>query len=263
MGSINNDSSDLNRYTELGWELYSCRLQLIDLCQLGQLEKNDVTVVTHRDRFFLYDKMFPVIDFSDFVKSNIPNEDVVDLVAGMAGFIDRNQWKPFYKNFDRDRELILNFNYSNISGKFTVDKPFVCILARFREHAAGRNVSGDYLNKVINFLKDKGIAVFVFGKMAEESLQNKNATYVNINEACYLMSQEQCKFLFGSMSGGTHLGLFCHKKQMLILDTSCFSKEKGVEYNPLFMGKAANFTNVPIEFFYSNPHENVLIEFIK
>jgi hypothetical protein len=230
--------------------------------QRGLINRNNFVVVTHRDRFFLYEGIAPVMDFSDFLKIKINNSDVIDLVSVMKSFLNTDHWIPYYKNFNRDKALILNFNYDNISTDLTVNKPFVCLLARFRDHDSVRNISRDYLNKIINFLNDMGVIVFVFGKNAEEILMNSMAYYVNLKEACYLMSHYNCKFVFGTLSGATCLGLFCHKKQLLILDPSKYSQDINLKYHPLFMSECINFSGVKIKYFCQNPEEFVLLDFL-
>ncbi|MEK0336336.1 MAG: hypothetical protein QQN41_02755, partial [Nitrosopumilus sp.] len=171
-GVLDDDSGDLSVYTELGWEVMINRLRIIDLLQNKVISGND-TIVTSADRFFLYSKIFKnVINSEVFESLNIAQEFIIDLTVSenMVAFAnDLSIWKPEYKNFRRDVELLLKID-TDIICNYNTEDPFVCLLGRFRDWCSYRDSKIDSLNNLINFLNEHKINVFAIGRDAKKNL---------------------------------------------------------------------------------------------
>ena len=78
-GTINNDSSELSVYFELGWEVVGSRMDIIKQINGNQLDIKNTTLVTVEDRKFMYEKIFPnVISYEKFLEVKTSDDSVSD-----------------------------------------------------------------------------------------------------------------------------------------------------------------------------------------
>jgi hypothetical protein len=86
-GEMSNDSSNLNYYFELGWEMTTTHLYVKRLFYDKIINKSDC-IVTTTERAFLYKGLFDnVIDYHDFLKVVHKTDIVIDLVSEVINFI--------------------------------------------------------------------------------------------------------------------------------------------------------------------------------
>ena len=152
-GDYLNDSSSINEYFELGWEVGFTHLDLKFLLSKGVANKDDI-IVTHSGREFLYEKLFNnVITWEEFEKLDKNNVDILDLVENsINNFFNDNlpsqfgQTKTHYHDkkliWDGEyinKEILFSFNHSDLS-TYNIEKEFVCIQYRKRNHCPHRNL---------------------------------------------------------------------------------------------------------------------------
>ena len=262
-GKNASNSSDSSVYIELGWEVMVNRLQAVDLLQNGVISEND-TIVTSIDRAFLYSKIFKNVISNEFFESlNIAQESVIDLTIpeDMLAFVEKPIWQPKYKYFHRDLDFLLRID-TDITCNYDTSEPFVCVLGRFRSWCPSRNSNVECLNRLINFLHERKVGVFVMGQGAEEALKNDIPKYINLQESCYLMGLPSCKFVYGVMSGPTHMAKFCCRSKLLIIDPESYGMNGNLVYHPLFFSAGTNFTGIPVVFYVSDPDEAELLRYL-
>lgn len=254
-GSIDDDSSDLQKYFELGWEIVTTRLKLILMLKNKEINVND-TIVTFSDRAFLYTNLFKnVIDYKYYLKIKNKN-NTIDLVSKRREILKN---KKIYKDIWQYKGDVLNVNYSN----FDISEKFIGLLVRKRSHAAIRNINDDYNYKFLNQAKIKNIKVFVFGMGSEYLCDNKNSFHVGLRDWASLMHNKNCMCITGGTSGGLMLGQVCCTNKMLIIDHNKIMKNKKLSklQHPLYAGKCVHFSNVPLKYYYNLPNlEEILYD---
>lgn len=244
-GTLASDSANgvLSEYFELGWEYAVSHLHIKHLHSIGTLQSDDV-IVTLKDRMFLYEGFWKnVMAYETFKDLKLqPDCSVVDLC-------DEIQMRPEhylpsigddgkYIHWKTMRNIILNINYVDIK-HLNTKKPFCCLHIRYRGWAKHRNISEQFWHTLINDLVNTGINIYIFGKEATRFANGDNIKHVSLSEYASLCNNSSCKFVLGSMSGGTLVAqTFAHKdckQYVLITDHQTLN-----EYN----------TNDPYKIFY-------------
>lgn len=255
-GNSKSDIANPLRVTEIATELVITRLRLLDLLQTGALSKEDC-VVTTPERKCLYTKIFDnVMDYQEFLKIGAKKEDVTDLLAPgvfnqmSAGPIKNRiiPYKPFYQNWERDRDLITCVDWSSMDG-YDLSKPFVALVVRKRAAWTEKNMSDEFWTKLIKQLRKNDIKTFVFGRETEMFCDSETVEYVkDYRDWCTLVKHDNCKHVGSTMTGGVYpLLIFGNKdaKMTIIDNTQLMTKHAG---DPSFYDNCINFSKILIEF---------------
>lgn len=255
--------------TEIATELIITRLRLIDLLQNNEISVDDC-VVTIGERKCLYENIFnKTLSFEEFAVFDILPEDVViDLLEQdtfnkmSSGDVNSRiiPYKPFYKNWERDRDILMNVKWSNLY-EYDLSKPFVALVIRKRAAWSEKNMTDNFWTDLINKLKENNKKVFVFGKETEKWADGINVEYVkNYQDWCTLTRNENCKIVVSTMTGGVYPCLVFgnNSAKLTIIDnTHLMSQHAG---DPSFYDSCINFSKIPIEFINEIPNIEELYE---
>lgn len=259
-GTSGSDTPNPLEVTEICSELIITRLYLIDLIKTGKITLDD-TVVTVGERTCLYTNMFKnVMTFKEFSSIKINNVDniAIDLLntrnySWLAAF-GGIKYKPFYKNYERDKVEIMNVDLSNLK-EYTTNKPFVALVIRKRGAWPEKNLPEEYWVELIQKLKNAGIQVFIFGKETESFTDGSLVQYVkNYQDWCSLVKNPNCKHIVSTMTGGVYPALIFGAPQMhmtLVDNLNLMALHGG---DPSFYDDCINFAKVKIEFINEVPN---------
>lgn len=257
-GVIGNDSSDLNVYYELGWEVTFTNIMVKTLLKEGKLSSSD-TIVTHKDRAFFYSSLFDrVIDWEEFKKLELgPIDEVFFLPKNIES------WPELEVRLNR--EFVCNFDLlTDIENRFGIDEPFGIYCIRLRDHCSWRNSDLEVAKRVISKLSDQfNYKIFLTGRNTETIAEELNVKSVSLREYASLVNSELCKFCISPMSGIVQITNFCGHWGMhnFIFD---HQNERGIELvnHPLFMGDNVNFKNVKNTFIPGKETEEKILELV-
>ncbi len=268
-GNSINDTPNPLAITEIATELVITRLKLIDMLQNNEITNKDC-VVTIDERSCLYTKIFKnVISWKHFntIKKN-EDDTIIDLLENdifnkmSSGDINERiiPYKPFYRNWERDKDLITNIEWSNLS-EYDVSYPFISVLIRKRGAWKEKNMSDEYWTELINELKNNGKKVFVFGKETEKWKDSNNVQYVkNYQDWCTILKNPNCKHVVSTMTGGVYpLLIFGNKStNMTLIDNTKLMEKHGGD--PSFYDNCINFSKINIYFYNEIPEIKELYE---
>jgi len=258
-GDYLNDSSSINEYFELGWEVLTTHVDVKYLLSIGYIKKDDI-IVTHSGREFLYEKLFNnVITWNEFEKLDKNNVDILDLVENNINcFFNDNLPKQFgetkthfhnknlmWNGEKISHDILFSFNYSN---KYDINENFVCLQYRKRSHKPQRNINDDYFIEIINYIKSKNLNIYIVGYGAEKFIDNKQIFYVDLRDWASLINNENCKLCLTTLSGPSHLIVFCANKNCnnVIID---ITNELSRDLNDRLNHNRLNFRNIKIDYF--------------
>jgi hypothetical protein len=258
--SIDDIKSPL-RVTEIATELVITRLRIIDMLRNKLIDKSDC-IVTASERKCLYENFFDnVIDYHEFMSLKVPKHRIVDLLE--VGIFQRMSggpiesriipYKPFYQNWERDKDLILNINFSDLSD-YDLSEPFVALVIRKRAAWSEKNMSDEFWEETLLKLKHNNIKTFVFGKETDGFSDGKNIQYVkNYRDWCSIVNHSNCKSIGSTMTGGVYPALIIGNPNivMTIIDnTRLMAKHAG---DPSFYDNCINFSKIKIEYINEIP----------
>jgi hypothetical protein len=230
-GTINDDSSDLSTYFELGWEVVGSRIDIINYLQSNKIDVNELTLVTLEDRKFMYNSFYPnVISFDEYLKVK-KNEDSVEDWTITRNFSFLNAYNNFVnpqtkelQNIERDYELLFNGYNLESSDYNYIKENYVVLALRYREHNSGKNADEiffkDLVLKIKNQICDK---VFVVGYGSEKFSTDNNCVYINrlVDFVC-LIKNKNCLSLVAQSTGTLCLALMSSNSHIHLLDhTKC------------------------------------------
>lgn len=256
-GTSGSDIKDPCSVTEIATELVITRLHLFN-----ELAKNNIsiydTIVCIEDRKCLYTNIFHnVINFQEFTSLQLKEEDTVEDYLTPATFASLSAgevsqrlipYLPFYQNYVRDKYLIGNVDFSDLSN-YDVSKPFVCLVIRKRGAWDEKNLHNDFWIKVIELLEKSNIKTFVFGKEVEYFCLTENTTFIsNFRDWCTIVTHENCMHVASTMTGAVYpLLVFGNPDtKMTIVDNLQLMSVHGND--PSFYHPCINFSQIEIEF---------------
>ncbi len=257
-GVAGDDSDDLTKYFELGWELAVTRLKAIKLLANGDIDKDDI-IVTVEDRKFLYTKHFNnVITYNRFLSYD--GYQVFDLVDLSLDILKSTMYRNLIQT---NLKEILDVDYSDLEG-YKIDEPFICMLIRFRDHCSYRSCDINYSKDLLKGLIDNGFRVFLGGKGNFDQFPNTDrCQYVpKLRDWASLVNHKNCLAVTGPTSGASSmLGQTCSaaSSKILVMDPDKISMIGEFGTHPLFFGRGVNFTNVPVRFYCQYPTTEQLI----
>lgn len=256
-GTSKQDLANPLMMTEIATELVITRLYLINLLQTFGVDKSD-TIVCNPERSCLYTNIFDnVISWDEFkVLSTTPGIQVIDLLEHnmfnqlAGGSVEQRliPYLPFYRNYERDKELISNVDFSNLKD-YNLTKPFVGLVIRKRAAWNEKNMTDEFWTNIIEMLTKNGIDVLVFGKEADIFCTNDKVQYVeNFQDWCSIVKHPNCKHISSTMTGAVYpLLIFGNPEcKMTIIDNTNLMSIHGND--PSFYHPCINFQKIDINF---------------
>lgn len=256
-GTSKSDFKDPCTITEIATELVITRLYALGLLNSFGAEVDD-TIVCNPERKCLYTKIFKnVISWSEYkALSTTPGIEVLDLLKPelfnqlAGGAVEQRliPYLPFYRNFERDKELIQNIDFSDLS-EYDLSKPFVGLVIRKRAAWSEKNMSDKFWIDIIEMLTKNEINVLVFGKETESFCINEKVQYVkNFQDWCSVVKHSNCKHISSTMTGAVYpLLIFGNPEcKMTIIDNMNLMSQHGDD--PSFYHPCINFQQIEINF---------------
>ena len=146
--------------TEAATELIINRLYLIDLLQQKVISKSD-TIVTLPERKFLYENIFDnVIDYYDKLRNQAKRDIVKETTSGDG--LNHIPYKPFYKHYERDKDLIYDINYNDKILNKKLNDFIICVI-RLKNSDTRRNLDLDYWKEFLSSIQNRYDKIFIFG----------------------------------------------------------------------------------------------------
>ena len=255
-GTCEDDSNDLNKYYELGWECVVSNICIKNLLDLGKISKED-TVVTNEDRKFIYSSVFDnVIDWDTFKQLNVDKSKIYSVdYLNFSSLVDLSKV---------NKELICDFDLiENIEEQFNITDNFICYCVRLRTHSNYRNSSVEVAKKVIsNVVNNLKMKVFVVGQGAEFLCDNKNVIHVGLREFSSLMNSKKCKGCISKLSGIIHLVNFCGHENLVNIIYDPTKDRSKVKNHVLYMSDDINYRNNTNIFIEMPESESLTMELI-
>lgn len=267
--TFDNDTSSLQRYFELGWEVVGSRIDIIEDINENKLHPNTVLVTTE-DRTFLYSKFWPnVISWEEFC--NLPTEqektveDWVELKAIQRRDHEGNhnfgfKFNKLYDFINEDGEyakkeqmfedLHNGFDFSSVSVK--PKKPFVVLSLRQRKHNSARNSPFSYYEKLIKMLRQEGIEDIYATGYGNEAfygfIKETNLKYVpSLRDFTYLIKHKKCIGHIGELSGPVILSVMAADTKVIFFDP----RNHSTENNPVLAGKCIRWATKGVHPLYA------------
>lgn len=247
-GTINNDSSDLAVYFELGWEVVGSRMDIIKLINGNHINSEDTTLVTVEDRKFMYEKFFPnVISYEEFLNVKTPYDIVIDWTKNRQ-FSFLNAYNDYvdiqtkeYKYKHRDFETIFNGFNLDSANLPNDDTPFIVIGLRYRDHNNHKNANEVFFKKMVDELKSKvSKKIYIVGYGSEDFCQKNDCIYVNrLVDFVNLIKHKNCISLISQSTGTVCLSFLCSVAPIHLLDHTRCSEVNGD--NAVLGGKCIHF----------------------
>ena len=247
--------------TESATELIYNRLTAISYLKEGYIDFN-TTVVTLKERKFLYENIFKNVEIYDSRKKY---DNCIDLVteSKLNELVNptTNKYKPFYHKFDRDKEEIFNIRYNKdiINSEFT---DFMICIPRLKNSDTRRNLDQSYWGEFLKLAKSKYKNVFVFGK-GNENLEDDQIKYVDtLQDYCSYLHHPNCVDIVSTISGPCHYGQFFgnsnFRTKMTMIDNLGLINMHGDD--PSYFDPCVNFTKISIKFINTlvSPYELLL-----
>lgn len=262
-GFIGDDSSSLNTYFELGWELVTTHLDAKYLLYKNKISNND-TIITCSGREFLYEGLFNyIITWKDYKQNRKGDEiNLVDLRIksissknmNMSLFWDKGNMRC--PECDIDINLIKNIKFADINKHDTKNK-YCCFVYRQRDHCPDRNLSTSYISELLNHIGNLNYKIFIVGYGSESLCDSINRVNVNLQEFATLINNPNCIFVLSTLTGPPHLTYFVghNKLNNIIID---LYNSRTLDDHSVNMGNNVNFTGVKNKFFKGTPDINII-----
>lgn len=235
------------KQTESATELIINRLAVICYLKEGKIDSN-TTIVTLKERRFLYENMFNNIEVYEPGKIY---KDCIDLVTEpmLDELCKTLPYKPFYNNFERDKGEIFNINYNEEILKKEIPDFMVCI-PRLKNSDTRRNLDQKYWSDFLNLSKSKYNNIFVFGK-GNENLEDEQIMYIDtFQDYCSYIHHKNCVDIVSTISGPCHYAHFFSnsnsRTKMTMIDNLDLIGKHGDD--PSYFHPCLNFTKIPIKF---------------
>ena len=209
-GVSGDDSSELDHYMELGWEIMST----------GFWAKNNLSegdgICTTVDRLFMYEHITDnLVAYEDFSKKE--NEDALN--KKYDEFIALHMIKDEILKDHNEREWTKNETDNMVKNsipKCKEEKDFACVQIRNRDHCKYRGGDDSSWIGCVKLLSKMYDKVYVVGKGNENKHLPDNAEIVNLKKYCSLIRSEKCVASFGPSSGCMMLNYIYGKKDLAV-----------------------------------------------
>ena len=262
-GIKGDDSHELNKYFELGWEVVGSRLDSIRYLKTGKLNNDDTTIVTIKDRMFMYSSIFKnVMSYNDFLENKENGklidpkiEDWVEKLDFLFLNNDKNSlfWENYdssvrsnskYSRYNEDYDEITNGfekNYSILEKLKKNEKYYVACL-RFRDHCDFRSSPQEWWDNLFKKMIEKSEAkIFLVGHGSERFIKNDNMKYIEkLQDYVTLIQDDRCKAVIAQSTGTCGLAFSASKAPIHWIDHANVSFI--YENNAVMGGNCAIFT---------------------
>lgn len=262
-GKVGDDSGNLSRYFELGWECIGSRFDFIAMYNRGEIQEDNVTIVTIEDRMFFYTKFYKnVISYDQFLqllnKGIITKEDIIDdwtinhkNLKFLNGKTFVNPENKKYYRYEEDRHLI--FDGFDLSGSISPNCEFVVMCIRYRDWSSNRNSNINFYQNLVDKIKDK-YQIFVVGKGNEDFCTRNSINYVDkLKDYVALIKNKNCKGLICQSTGTAVLAFNCAEVDIHLIDHSRASEIHGI--NAVLGGTTSQFCSKKIIPYYNYNQE--------
>jgi hypothetical protein len=279
-GKKGNDSSDLNVYFELGWEVVGSRLDAIKLLKTGEISNDDTTIVTVDDRQFMYSSIFKnVMSWDDFVRKPKDESDSIEdwTQIRQFSFLNLNGSFEFWENRDARFESNSRYSryeqdYDEIVNGFTKNdlaladigenEQYYVACLRFRDHSEVRSSPVEWWKSLLNRIIEKaGRKIFLVGHGAEVFANNDSMKYIEkLQDYVTLIQDVRCKAVVAQSTGTCGLAFSASKVPVHWIDhTDCSIHQQN---NPVIGGVCAMFLKSPVYKYISSDMNEAGIETI-
>ena len=245
--------------TEAATELIINRLCLISYYNEGLIDEN-TTIVTLKERVFLYENIFKNVEIYNINKTY---DNCLDLVTfkKLDELCDILPYKPFYKNYDRDKKEILNIAYNEKIINEELPEFIICI-PRLKNADRRRNLDQSYWYDFINEAKKIYGLVIVFGK-GNENIKGENIRYVDtLQDYCSYLHHIKCIDVVSTISGPCHyvqqFGNVSNNTILTMIDN--LNLIDMYNDSPSYFNPCINFTNVKINLINELVSPKILLE---
>jgi hypothetical protein len=205
-GVSGDDSSSLDSYMELGWEIMGT----------GLWAKNNLSeedgICTTSDRLFMYEHITDnLVAYEDLLE----NEEELNKEYGAFHALYRQKNEILRDHNEREwtKNELDNMVKNNIP-KCKKERDFVCVQIRNRDHCeyrGGKNASWVECIKLLSSMYSK---VYIVGKGNEKQDLPANTEIVNLKKYCSLIRSENCVASFGPSSGCMMLNYVYGRKEL-------------------------------------------------
>jgi hypothetical protein len=252
-GVIGDDSSDLSKYYELGWESTCSNILANLFLNEGKISAND-TIVTTADRMFFYSKVFKnVIEWNDFkIFYNKGLDEIYHL--------PQETFSEYVPNPEIIcPKIVCNYDLrEGISEILNIKDYFGIYCIRLREHCAWRNSDTETAKRVITGLRDKfGFQMFLTGKNSESLAEDLGTLHLSLREFASLTNEDNCRLCISPLSGLIQLSNFAGHANLhnFIFD---HNHERITNSHPLYMGDNVNYKKVKNIFIAGRENESMI-----
>lgn len=252
-GIPGNDSGDLNKYFELGWEIVGSRLDLIYLINTSQIDLETTCFVTHKDRMCLYPFCKHIVSYDEF--KTIKNPSIIrDIPANYKTlrFLKGNEFitsELKYCRLSEDYGMI--FNGFDLNKTLSIKRNYIVICIRFRSWCKVRDSDIKHFENLINTLI-KDFDIYIVGK-GLSYLQRDNVYYVdNLRDYVTLLKNvdNKGKAVISQSTGTLLLAMSASTLPIFVIDTNNVCRPS--ERNAVLGSEGINFTPFKIKKYSSN-----------
>lgn len=198
----------------LGDEMSMYRNALFELAALNIID-HESTIVTHPDRFFLYDFYFKVAEKEDTTKKIVNTHAQVPWPVVPPSSITEVRYFPIFPNYKRLSyfnnmkepqwvKLVTSFTtFENMEKK---KEPFILVHYRNKNfsHHVNFDENFDILSFLVTNIRKRNHNVIIFGNVDDEwKRQHDDCCFTNnLQHYCTLLRDESCSHIISQWSGG-------------------------------------------------------------
>lgn len=258
-GTRENDSSDLTKYFELGWEVVGSRIDMIARKNTGNLDQKNTTIVTFEDRMFMYQNIFDnVISTDTFRKLHLNSEfsgKVENLPSNYNSFnflnaknhVDSSNDNRYYRYEEDFKDIFFGYKLNEKYNKENLNEKIIIAGFRSRSHGGHKNSSIDnYEEKIIKILasefliKSKNIFIVGNGKEVIDFCLKNNFTHIKkLADFVTILKNPNCICHIAPSTGTTVLSLHAAECPIIQIDPYCAAEINGI--NAILGGKPSHF----------------------
>ena len=234
------DTHLLEKYWEFGWELGVGRNVIIQRLMNNEIDNENITIVTIKDRMYLYEEIFKnVISYEEFSLMDKENLDIISELVS-HDYILENHMKPFDLSNKEFINMVLKTKKEIIP---IIDKKFFIIHYRERPWGNYRNINTEDYFRIIKKIINMGCDFYIYGKNSNIIGDKYNKNELTLSEANTYLSDERCVGFIGPLSGGSMIALLSYNGIHHILDVGYQNRND----HPLYHGDVSNFINAKIK----------------
>jgi hypothetical protein len=234
-------------FCHLGHELHGARSLIFDLLCKNIITVDQTTIITMRDRIFLYSHVFKkmvahedpplelqgnykhVIVLNELVKDPGRASRDVNYFHSLTNNVFKGLYNPIgFNNYKNDifKKLVTNCNIDILQTNLRFTNPFDTefIIVHYRNYKNNKHIWNhttdetiDNLNNLLNSLKNNFPNILLFGNIYHEiNIEGLNIKKSdNLEQLVYYMKLDNCKMIVSQWSGAAQLGQFFFSKQIL------------------------------------------------